>query len=252
MKQIKSSTLHKNTRLHWNYFLALERDLESISRYVEFCPDNLNTYSIELAHLLFSAASEADTLAKCICTILDPNARSGNINEYRDVIKAAEENETYGFGPSKTGKPDILQETHKQRLSALNVYIPRYSLQLTPWESWAQNQNPDWWNSYNKVKHERNQHFNKATLSNAVNALAGLLAVNYVHFRLEMSRSDLQQRYQFRAKNVTRYMQPESTFVRFESAFYDHPIAELGEYINQVSMDVNRLAGEMPDFHNAP
>jgi hypothetical protein len=78
---------------------------------IEFCPDNLNTYSIELAHLLFSAASEVDTLAKCICTILDPEARAENINEYRAIIRAAEENETYGFGPAIT--PVILKEEHK-------------------------------------------------------------------------------------------------------------------------------------------
>lgn len=37
-------------KLHWNYFLALERDLETVSRYVEFTPDNYKIHSIELAH----------------------------------------------------------------------------------------------------------------------------------------------------------------------------------------------------------
>jgi hypothetical protein len=102
------------------------------------------------------------------------------------------------------------------------------------------------------VKHERNQHFNKATLSNAVNALASLLAVNYVHFRLELAKSNLQIRYQYRGKHVTRYMRPESSFLQFESAFYDNPIAELGAYIGSVSKSVDRLADDMPQLHNAP
>jgi hypothetical protein len=64
-------------KLHWNYFLALERDLEVVSRYVEFTDDNNETYSIELAHLLFAAASEADVIAKLLCKQLDPpSARS--------------------------------------------------------------------------------------------------------------------------------------------------------------------------------
>ena len=46
------------SKLHWNYFLALERDLEIVSRYVEFCSQNFEVYSIEFAHLLFAAASE--------------------------------------------------------------------------------------------------------------------------------------------------------------------------------------------------
>ena len=49
-------------KLHWNYFLALDRDLEVVSRYVEFTKPNFNVYSIELAHLLFAAASEVDVV----------------------------------------------------------------------------------------------------------------------------------------------------------------------------------------------
>ena len=68
-----------NVRPHWNYFLALEKGLEGLSRYIEFCKDNLNTCSIEPAHLLLSSASEIDTLAKCVCSILDPKAKPKNI-----------------------------------------------------------------------------------------------------------------------------------------------------------------------------
>jgi hypothetical protein len=35
------------SKLHWNYYLALERDMEQLSRYVEFCEPNLSVYSIE-------------------------------------------------------------------------------------------------------------------------------------------------------------------------------------------------------------
>ena len=60
--------IHATTgKLHWNYFIALERDLEVVSRYVEFCPQNFDVYSIEFAHLLFAAASEVDVVAKLLC-----------------------------------------------------------------------------------------------------------------------------------------------------------------------------------------
>jgi hypothetical protein len=235
-----------NIRPHWNYFLALEKDLETVSRYIEFNKDNLNTYSIELAHLLLSSASEIDTVAKCICSILEPNAKPDNINKYRKIIKAAEDNETYGFGLS--GKEDpVLAEKHKHRLSDLIVYIPRYSLALIPWKSWAEDKNPDWWKSYNDVKHERNHHFNKATLRNTLYALTALLALNYVYCRLEISKGSPHHRYQYRGKNVTRRMMPESTLLRFREDFYDNPIAELGGYISSVSHDVARLSDELSD-----
>jgi len=48
------------TLLHWNYFLALEADLGTLSRFVEFAEDNFATYSIEQVHLFLAAASEVD------------------------------------------------------------------------------------------------------------------------------------------------------------------------------------------------
>jgi hypothetical protein len=235
-----------NTRLHWNYFLALEKDLEAVSRYIEFCPDNLKTYSIELAHLLLSAASEVDTLVKCICGILDPNAKPENINHYRSIIKAAEESETYGFDISGRKDP-IVAEEHKHRLSALKVYVPRYGLEFVPWDSWAKDKNPDWWHSYNKVKHERNRYFNEATLGNALQALAALLAVNYLYCRVEITKAMPRYRYQYREKSVTCHMRPESAFLRFGREFYVNPIAELGGYIGSVSQDVTRLSNELSE-----
>lgn len=43
--------------LHWNYFLALELDVERLARFVEFTGSNFATYSIEMAHLFIAAAS---------------------------------------------------------------------------------------------------------------------------------------------------------------------------------------------------
>ncbi|MDB6112247.1 MAG: hypothetical protein JWR69_3997 [Pedosphaera sp.] len=216
-----------STQLHWNYFLALEKDMEAISRYIEFCPDNLNTYSIELAHLLLSAASEVDTLAKCICKILDPKAKLKNIDDYRKVMKTGEDTEPNSLMELNARIVKIDPEKYKHRISNLKVYIPRYSLAFTPWESWANDTNPDWWHSYNKVKHERDQHYNKANLNNALNALAGLLAMNYVHCRLELTKGKPEHRFEYKDKAVTRRMQPHSSFLRFPTSFYDNPIAEL-------------------------
>jgi hypothetical protein len=60
------------SKLHWNSFLALERDMEVVSRYIEFANANLGVFSIELAHLLFAAASEVDVVAKLLCAEIAP------------------------------------------------------------------------------------------------------------------------------------------------------------------------------------
>ncbi len=193
----------QNIKLHWNYFIALENDLEALSRYIEFCPANLNVFSIELAHLLFAAASEVDVIAKCICKIVAPSANLGNIDDYRSVL----------VDPSKV---PVLFES----LSAIQVSVPRYGLTFTPWENWTKSVNPDWWKSYNNVKHERNQYFQEATLQNALNALGALLTLNLYYYRLDLSPK-LSATYS--PISVTRRLKPDSVLLRLPNNYYDNP-----------------------------
>ncbi len=143
----------------WEYFLALEADLERCTRFVEFDQRNLSTFSIEFAKLLLAAGSEVDVLAKVICDKLDPAAPAGNIDQYRACIMA-----------------------HRPAFADAQVTISRYfSAPFTPWATWkpaavGSPTNPPWWGSYNKVKHERNTYFDQATLGNVLNAFAGYFA----------------------------------------------------------------------------
>lgn len=182
------------SKLHWNYFLALERDLEVVSRYVEFCDANFQVYSIELAHLLFASASEVDVIAKLLCQQLAVNSPRGNINDYRTVLLA-----------SLPGLP-ITQ-----------VSVTRYGLTLTPWDSWANDQNPVWWRSYNNVKHERDAHYHEATLKNALNALGALLILTFHHYSYLLSPAPGQP---LPPKDTMRELQPESTLLRLGDDYY--------------------------------
>ena len=143
--------IETNSLIHWNYFLALEADIEKLARYVEFTNENFNTYSIELAHLLLAISSEVDVVARQLCSNLESTSRAENIEGYRTIIKR--------------NLPSIATET---------ITIPRYGLTLNPWQNWANDESPNWWKDHNKVKHSRNEHFEKANLSNVLNAMAGL------------------------------------------------------------------------------
>jgi hypothetical protein len=122
--------------------------LELASRYVEFHVDNFETYSIELAHLLFAAASEVDVVAKLLCQQLDPAAKRGNIDEYRAMLLK-----------------------HLPDIGTMTVEIPRHGLVMTPWSDWLKGVNPGWWQGYNNVKHERDRFFGQATLRNALESM---------------------------------------------------------------------------------
>jgi hypothetical protein len=173
-------------RLHWNYFLALEQDMERTSRYIEFSPSNFSAYSIELAHLLFAAASEVDVVGKALCAIVAPDAPRGNINDYRAVLG--------------------LMAPH---LHSTRVFVPRYGLTLVPWKNWGDTPqtNPDWWMSYNRVKHARDAHFQEATL----------LVVIYELYRF--STPNLSD-YPTPPAEIAKQLDPESALLRLSDDHY--------------------------------
>ena len=138
---------------HWEYFLSIEADLAECTRYVEFCPENYNTFSVEFARLIVAAAAEFDSVAKLLCTAIDGTAKPENIIEYQPII--------VGRYP---------------RFLEFKIDIPRFKLEFEPWSEWTSSNSPDWWSKgYNKIKHQRDQHFASANLHNAILAAAGLL-----------------------------------------------------------------------------
>ncbi|WP_339898060.1 hypothetical protein [uncultured Gilvimarinus sp.] len=180
--------------VHWNYFIALEQDLAKVSRFIEFSEANFNAYSIELAHLLLAASSEVDVVLKALCNLKNPAIDHQNINQYRETIKA--------------GLPDLIVE---------RCFINRYGLDLEPWSNWQGEQNPIWWRSYNRVKHQRDEHFSEANLKNTINAVSGLSLVVLYYYRELFS-----QNCPVSFKDVTRKLKPEPTLIEFNSGYVYH------------------------------
>jgi len=101
---------------HWDYFIALEHDLETISRYIEFNEKNYNTYSIELSHLLLAASSEVDVVLSSLCGLINSKISHNNIHDYQKTIK------------------EYLPELCKEK-----VTFPRYGLSIEPFRNWESN-----------------------------------------------------------------------------------------------------------------
>ena len=155
---------YEQSKIHWNYFLAIQQDFELLSRYVEFSEGNNSTFSIELARIIMSASQEVDVIMKGICSLLDEN-NADNINDYRNVIKDK--------------LSDLIDE---------EVFVARFGMRSQPWLNWKGDENPIWWRANNKIKHQRTNHFQKANLKNAFNALGALLIVNIYYYKLEKEK----------------------------------------------------------------
>ena len=181
---------------HWHYFLTLDADLDLTSRYVEICKDNFKTYSIEYVRILLAAGSEIDVVAKLLCKKIDSSREAENINHYREII---------------TAKYPHFHE--------MEVVLPLYPIDpLIPWSAWKGTVNPEWWKSYNDVKHKRHLNFRKANLENVLNAVAGLFVmVTYLYhdslpelFELQPPRLlSLPERYKEGVKWATTYNLPD-------------------------------------------
>lgn len=150
---------------HYNYFLALESDVNEVFRFIEPDSENFDTYSIQLAHLLLSISSEIDVVLKLLCKEIDRDSGAENIHEYRKIITRKYDGISYEI-----------------------VYLYRFDLAFTPWQDWASNKIPAWWTSYNKVKHHRDTHFKDANLKNVLNAICGLYTALFYLRRAEIDQ----------------------------------------------------------------
>lgn len=144
---------------HWQFFESLDDELYSLSRIVDFTPENYSTFSVHLARLYLSACSEIDVVAKLLCKEIDPKRNPSRINEYHPII---------------VGKYSNFKE--------LKIEMPSHELEFSPWTFWEANKAPTWWTSHNNVKYERSKYFKEANLENLLNSAAGLLVLLvYLH-----------------------------------------------------------------------
>jgi len=106
-----------------------------------------------------AASAEIDTLAKELCKLIDPNANARNIVQYATCI-----------------------QSKYQNITSVSLALPRYGIKSQPWKDWSNTQSPNWWQSYNSIKHDRVNNFQEASLKNAIDTLAGLLSITlYYH-----------------------------------------------------------------------
>ena len=188
-----------NTSLvHWNYFLALEQDLSTISRYIEFTESNFETHSIELVHLFLASSSEVDVVLKLLSNQLALDRNHRNINDYKETIVEFQH--------------DLVTE---------QSYISRFGLTLTPFINWNGNTNPDWWRSYNNVKHQRDQHFIEANLKNTINSMCALSNVILYYYSLLFEKEQNNEGF----KEVVSMLEPKSTLIKYNANYYTQYVA---------------------------
>jgi hypothetical protein len=77
--------------------------------------------------------------------------------------------------------------------------------------------NPNWWRSYNKVKHERDIYFDQANLENVIRSMGALLITNYHFYKKQFEN---EQGVTFEPKVVIDKLQLKSEFIKLNSSYY--------------------------------
>lgn len=165
---------------YWKYYISLEEQFLSTSRYVEFdYINNGGVFSIEYLKLFQAVCSEIDVVGKKLAKELDdsftPNKNTG-INEWWYYISKND--------------PGIIDK--KCLLFGEHSFQPwkNYTIVKNPHEGakkyvlGASAKTPQWWNDYNAVKHDRTGRFerhslnySKANLKNLFYAFAALFSL---------------------------------------------------------------------------
>jgi len=153
-------------RPHWQYFLSLEQEIIKISHFISIDERNFDTFSLELLKIYLSVCSEVDVVARLLSKKIDlktylektkNDKKFKNMDTYRNIINL-----------------------HYPAISKVSIKIDLYKINFKPWNNFSKNENPEWWQQYNKVKHIREEFFHQANLGNTLNSLSGLLVLlNY-------------------------------------------------------------------------
>ena len=140
---------------YWQYFLKLESDFHAATRYIACSKTNDTTCSIEFAQQLVCISTECEAIFKKTCKIIDPKNPCTNMGHYKQTILKR------------------FPEIHKAP-----VHLDPFNLIVHPFAEWDNSGGRiEWWNAYQDIKHHRDSNFEKANLSNTLNALCALLVL---------------------------------------------------------------------------
>lgn len=160
----------KKNNVDWLLFLSLEKDFINTINYVEICEQNRKTYSIVYLKLIISICSSIEKLGKKYCKEINSSFASKTNPDIKDI--------------------NITIINYNSKFPEIKCEIPRYGIELSPWEKWLKKETPDWWTAYNNVKHN-NDSYEDATQENVINALAGLFCLNLYYYKEDLYSGDI-------------------------------------------------------------
>lgn len=165
-----------NPELAWDVYKTLEEELIQYIRYVPLTEMHYPVWSFYLGNLLNNIGSIIDSFFKNAI-----HSPSLNLFEGIDIHRARDQQDM--------GKYREIFERFYQ-LSNKKIYELQNFSSIMPYSKWKDDKTPEWWDSYRKIKHDRFQNKEKATLKTTLDALGGLFLLNVIHLETRLTLVD--------------------------------------------------------------
>lgn len=170
-------------RNYWPIYERLEEEVIGLTFQIALTDKQLKVYSLGISNLLTRCCIEVENASKRI--VLHKIIAAGNGRSSRGIE---------GLNFSQIGgilctRDPIQKKSVRiiwpyQKLTQKNEICKPF-VKLEPWETWKEfnkreclAKNPDWYNAYNKIKHDRDNFLERGNYGNLLNALAGLFILN--------------------------------------------------------------------------
>jgi len=128
-------------------FVSLEAQLERCLDYIPFITPNLTVVSPKFIPLILESCSLIDSI---FSKLSGKDSERNNLKAYSMKFE------------------EVLELDEK-----ITLFLPTTLQPLCPFKGWTKSI-PEWWDAYNKLKHDRLNNYQVASTANAVLSLAGL------------------------------------------------------------------------------
>ena len=169
----------------WESYGDLEHQFEDFLEYVPYINKNKKVCSFRLANLIMSIGGHVDSAFTKMAFYRGFNRGHDKCKKIRKKVKLSRDNLKKGKGPVIVKIEEYLEAfdeeygIHKEKI--IFKRLPMREL-VQPFKPYIPKTNaPEWWEAYNKLKHDIVENFERATLQTAKDALAGALLLNVRH-----------------------------------------------------------------------
>jgi len=177
MPQLSNTEREKATKASWTEYIKQENAMLEFLEYVPLAECHFQVYSPKLVSILYEVGPELMNIFNVAIGNTKPLAKmdkfmgDGQLSVeldkiWSDEVELQERTQSLSFRRYY----DFLEKWSVRKLSTAQVEIIENSLMLTPFKD----QTPEWWTTYNGLKHSKQTSLTKATLFTTLMGLSGL------------------------------------------------------------------------------